>query len=122
MLRWRCRLHPHLRGGRDGCLHPWNGRHLSPLSISQQIGGAVGLAALVAVASHGIGYGAVPGPTLNDIVDRLRLVGVLEGAVAVLGGLVALLLRNRTQYVSPATVTDGASGDTSTDEVAVATS
>ncbi|CAI7974662.1 Major facilitator superfamily MFS_1 [Frankia sp. Hr75.2] len=63
-------------------------------STSQQIGGAVGLAALIAVANHGLDYNAVPGPTLDEIVDGLRWAGVLAGALSVVGGFVALILKS----------------------------
>ncbi|MBL7502383.1 MFS transporter [Frankia sp. CNm7] len=53
----------------------------SAASTSMQIGGAVGLAALVAVANHGIDYGGVPAPTGAEIVDGLQLAGVISGIV-----------------------------------------
>lgn len=56
-------------------------------STSQQVGGAVGLAALVAVANHGIHYGSVPPPSAGDIVHGLRLAGVIAGLLTVVSSL-----------------------------------
>ncbi|WP_368861998.1 MFS transporter [Frankia gtarii] len=84
-------------------------------STSQQIGGAVGLAALVAVANHGLDYNAVPGPTLDEIVDGLRVAGVLAGALSVVGGFVALFLESRKTADAPA---GAASADDEDEEVA----
>ncbi|MFE4177056.1 MFS transporter [Streptomyces sp. NPDC056909] len=75
----------------------------SMASTSMQIGGAVGLAALVAVANHGIDYNAQPGPTPVDIVDGLQLAGVIAGVVVAVGALFTLffLKKNPTPPEAP---------------------
>ncbi|MFI6643560.1 MFS transporter [Streptomyces sp. NPDC050504] len=58
-------------------------------ATAQQIGGAVGLALLIAVANAGL-TGASPA---SDVVANLRTAGWLGAAVSVAGAAVALLLR-----------------------------
>jgi sugar phosphate permease len=62
------------------------------VSTSQQVGGAVGLAALVAVANAGldVGEGAVPAA---DLVAGLRTAGWVAAAVTVGGAFLVLRLK-----------------------------
>lgn len=69
------------------------------VSTSQQVGGAVGLAALVAVANAGldVGAGAVPAA---DLVAGLRTAGWVAAAVTV-GGAFLILRLKRAQRREP---------------------
>ncbi|WP_409467275.1 hypothetical protein [Streptomyces sp. HC307] len=69
-------------------------------STTQQIGSAVGLAVLVAVASHGTHV--ADGPAL---VPGLRTAGYTAAALTLLGAAVALTLR-RNNTSRPATDSD----------------
>ncbi|BCB87312.1 MFS transporter [Phytohabitans suffuscus] len=66
------------------------------VSTSQQIGGAVGLAVLVAVANAGLdaGAGAVPAA---DLVAGLRTAGWVAAAMTVAGAFLVLRLRRAEQ-------------------------
>lgn len=62
-------------------------------STAQYLGSAVGLAALVAVANTGVG----PDPSVDSIVDGLRLAGWVAAAVTLVGAaLAAVVLRPQT--------------------------
>ncbi|GAA4165663.1 MFS transporter [Phytohabitans flavus] len=66
------------------------------VSTSQQIGGAVGLAALVAVANAGIDVGAGAAPAA-DLVAGLRTAGWVAAVVTVAGAFLILLLKRADQ-------------------------
>ncbi|MFC0532229.1 MFS transporter [Phytohabitans kaempferiae] len=63
------------------------------VSTAQQIGGAVGLAALVAVANAGLDVHAGPVPAA-DLVAGLRTAGWVAAVVTVAGAFVTLLYRS----------------------------
>ncbi|MBE1537529.1 MFS transporter [Actinomadura algeriensis] len=60
-------------------------------STAKEIGGAMGLAVFVAVATAGLAAGAPAAPA--EILDGLHAAGWTAAAVTVLGGLIALVLR-----------------------------
>ncbi|MFI1104930.1 MFS transporter [Streptomyces melanogenes] len=60
----------------------------SAVSTTQQVGGAMGLAALVAVANHGLDFDGATPPSAGDIVDGLQLAGVIAGALVAVSALV----------------------------------
>jgi MFS family permease len=66
-------------------------------STALQIGGAVGLAALVAVANAGLG----PNPGRADVVDGLRTAGWAAAALAVASAVVALALKRSERQPHP---------------------
>ncbi|WP_256789722.1 MFS transporter [Frankia sp. AvcI1] len=74
-------------------------------STSQQVGSAVGLAAIVAVANSGLDLGVGGAPTPDSVVDGLRVGGLVSAVTAVvISVVVALLLRDRPSAASsPAT-------------------
>ncbi|UED87482.1 MFS transporter [Streptomyces profundus] len=61
-------------------------------STAQQIGAAVGLAVIVAVANAGLDTGASDLPT-GEVVDGLRTAGLVGAGIAVAGALIALAIR-----------------------------
>ncbi|MDI3422651.1 MFS transporter [Streptomyces luteolus] len=63
-------------------------------STAQQVGGAVGLAVLVAVANSTF-TGTYLDAAKDDVVSGLRLSGLVGGALLILGGLLALALTPR---------------------------
>ncbi|MCK9896239.1 MFS transporter [Frankia sp. AgB32] len=67
-------------------------------STSQQVGSAVGLAVIVAVANSGLGAASRP----DDVVHGLRVGGVVAAiTAAVVSVLVGLLLRDRPTAAAP---------------------
>jgi EmrB/QacA subfamily drug resistance transporter len=63
-------------------------------STAQQIGAAVGLAAILVIASYGLDVSAgAPAPDAAEVVDGLRMAGWVAAGAAVLGALVALNLK-----------------------------
>ena len=58
---------------------------------SQQIGGALGLAALIAIADRSIATGGMP--TSSVLIDGLRSAGWVAGAASAAGALIAFLLK-----------------------------
>ncbi|MDA5142607.1 MFS transporter [Streptomyces sp. AD681] len=60
-------------------------------TTARQIGGAVGLAALVAVANTTVDVDTTGVPPLGDLTDGLRLAGVVGAIVTVAGSFLALL-------------------------------
>uniref|UniRef100_A0AAU1ZV95 MFS transporter n=1 Tax=Streptomyces sp. NBC_00093 TaxID=2975649 RepID=A0AAU1ZV95_9ACTN len=83
----------------------------SMASTLAQIGGAVGLAALVAVANHGIDYDAAPAVT--DIVDGLQLAGVIAGIVVAVGAVITFFFLKDPE---PPTAAVAESGVTEADQ------
>jgi MFS family permease len=76
-------------------------------STALQIGGAVGLAALVAVANAGLG----PAPAPAELAAGLRTAGWAAGALAVAAGILALALpRSRAAQVEGAEVAGAEAG------------
>jgi predicted MFS family arabinose efflux permease len=71
-------------------------------STFQQVGAAVGLAALVAVANAGLDLHAAVAPAATAVVDGLRTAGWVTAAATVTGALLALLLRHQPQPTAPA--------------------
>lgn len=63
-------------------------------STAQQVGGAVGLAALVAVANSTF-TGTYVDAAKEDVVSGLRMAGVAGGVLLILGGLLALALKKQ---------------------------
>ncbi|MEV0599022.1 MFS transporter [Streptomyces sp. NPDC050315] len=63
-------------------------------STAQQVGGAVGLAVLVAIANSTF-TGTYAEAAKADVVAGLRLAGLVGGALLVLGGLLALILKKQ---------------------------
>ncbi|MFC9330334.1 MFS transporter [Kitasatospora sp. NPDC057015] len=61
-------------------------------STSQQVGGAMGLAALIAVANSTLPT-STAGAAAADIVDGIRLAGVIGGAATVIGAFFALAIK-----------------------------
>ena len=61
-------------------------------STAQQVGGAVGLAVLVAIANSTF-KGTYVTAAKADVVDGLRLAGVIGAGLLVLGGILALALK-----------------------------
>ncbi|GHD45631.1 MFS transporter [Streptomyces galbus] len=62
-------------------------------NASQQIGGAAGLAALVAIANAGLDVSADAHPAVSAVADGLRTATWIGGAAAVIGGLLAFTLK-----------------------------
>ncbi|MYS24420.1 drug resistance transporter, EmrB/QacA subfamily [Streptomyces sp. DvalAA-14] len=83
-------------------------------TTARQIGGAVGLAALVAVANARIHVPAHGVPPLSDLTDGLRVAGLVGAGVTVLGSFLALLHHRPAPAAKPA-----AEPATATDEAAV---
>lgn len=74
-------------------------------STAQYLGSAVGLAALVAVATAGVG----PDATSDSIVAGLRLAGLVAAALTLAGAvLAAIVLRPRTETAVPKAQTENA--------------
>ncbi len=62
-------------------------------TTSQQLGGAIGLAVLVAIANAGLQAGTAPAP--SAVVEGLRMALWIGGITSVAGGLLAFLLKPR---------------------------
>lgn len=69
-------------------------------TTSQQIGGAAGLALLVAVATAGLSGDAAP---VADVADGLRTAMWIGGAASVIGGLLAFTLKKPGAAPAPET-------------------
>ncbi|MFJ1767920.1 MFS transporter [Amycolatopsis sp. NPDC088138] len=67
-------------------------------TTSQQIGGAIGLAALIAIANAGLDFSAGPSP--SAVVDGLRTALLVAGAATVVGGFLVLLVRKQKAAAS----------------------
>ncbi|MFD6278000.1 MFS transporter [Streptomyces sp. NPDC060209] len=74
-------------------------------SASQQIGGAAGLALLVALAAAGLPGNPGATPAIADVADGLRTAMAVGGAASVVGGLLAFTLRKPRIAAAP-TVTE----------------
>lgn len=72
------------------------------VSTAQQVGGAVGLAVLVAIANSTF-VGSYAEAAKADVVSGLRTAGLVGGAFLVLGGLLALALEKRRPTADDAT-------------------
>ncbi|MDT3398011.1 MFS transporter [Streptomyces sp. B1866] len=72
------------------------------VSTAQQVGGAMGLAALVAIANHGLDYDHPPGPSASDIVDGLQNAGYVAAVLPIVGVLAALALKVAHHPQTPA--------------------
>jgi EmrB/QacA subfamily drug resistance transporter len=72
-------------------------------TTSQQIGGAIGLAVLVAIANAGLDLhpGTAPSPTA--VVEGLRVALGIGGLASVAGGLLAFLLKRRPKAAQDVT-------------------
>ncbi|MFI7364717.1 MFS transporter [Streptomyces sp. NPDC050149] len=70
-------------------------------STSQQIGGAAGLALLVAVATAGAAGDAGAAPAVAEVADGLRSAMWIGGAASALGGLLAFSLRRPPTAAGP---------------------
>lgn len=74
-------------------------------STSQQIGSAVGLAVIVAVANSGLDLGGGAVPSAADVVDGLRAGGLVSAiTAATIGVFIALALRDRPSTGVPVPV------------------
>jgi MFS family permease len=73
-------------------------------STSQQIGGAIGLAGLVAVANSTLHTETKIAGQLPDIVNGLHLAGWIGGAAAVLGAFFALGIKKTSTTTIPESV------------------
>ncbi|MFE1885188.1 MFS transporter [Streptomyces diastatochromogenes] len=62
-------------------------------SASQQIGGAAGLAVLVAIANAGLDLSSDAKPAVSAVADGLRTATWVGGVAAVVGGLLAFTLK-----------------------------
>ncbi|NEA40563.1 MFS transporter [Streptomyces sp. SID11385] len=62
-------------------------------NASQQIGGAAGLAVLVAIANAGLDVGSDAHPAVSAVSDGLRTATWIAGVAAVVGGLLAFTLK-----------------------------
>jgi EmrB/QacA subfamily drug resistance transporter len=84
-------------------------------TTSQQIGGAIGLAVLVAIANAGLNLhsGTVPSP--SAVVDGLRVALWTGGIASVAGGLLVFLFKKHRKTSQDATTSRG-----NTDEIGVA--
>ncbi|MFJ8751991.1 MFS transporter [Streptomyces sp. NPDC102441] len=71
-------------------------------STSQQIGGAVGLAALVAVANAGLDLSEGATPPLADVVDGLQVTGYVAAVVTIVAAAIALWFRPPAAPAAPA--------------------
>ncbi|WP_131736120.1 MFS transporter [Actinomadura roseirufa] len=76
-------------------------------TTSQQIGGAVGLAILLAIANAGLNHHAgTPGPTATQVVAGLHTALWVAAAAQLVGALVALTIKGRPVAGVPAAATD----------------
>jgi hypothetical protein len=64
-------------------------------TTSQQIGGAIGLAVLIAVANASLDLHSAAAPSPSAIVDGLRLALWIGGLASITGGLLAFLLKRQ---------------------------
>ncbi|MFC4034837.1 MFS transporter [Streptomyces polygonati] len=62
-------------------------------TASQQIGGAAGLAVLVAIATSGLHLASGGAPAVSDVAHGLRTAMWIGGAAAILGGFLAFTLK-----------------------------
>ncbi|MFE0106557.1 MFS transporter [Streptomyces sp. NPDC059009] len=83
-------------------------------STAQQVGGAVGLAILVAIANSTLVDGG-SGPTAASTVDGLRLAGLIAGATLIAGAVLALALKKPAAAGASDVV--ASSGDAAKDRV-----
>ncbi|GHH23518.1 MFS transporter [Streptomyces rubradiris] len=65
----------------------------APATTSQQIGGAAGLAVLVAIATAGLAGSAGAAPAVADVAEGLRTAMWIGGTASVIGGLPAFTLK-----------------------------
>ncbi|NML53640.1 MFS transporter [Streptomyces sp. R302] len=73
-------------------------------STSQQIGAAVGLAAILVIANSGLDLTAgAPAPADGDVIEGLRTAGWVTAAAALLGAVAALNLRKAPAAAPAAT-------------------
>lgn len=70
-------------------------------TTSQQIGGASGLALLVALATAGLAGDAGAAPAVADVADGLRTAMWVGGAASMAGGLLAVTLRKPQISAAP---------------------
>ncbi|MFF4255943.1 MFS transporter [Streptomyces sp. NPDC001663] len=63
------------------------------VSSFRQVGGAVGLAVLVAVANAGLDIGADAHPAVSDVIDGLRTSGWVAAGLTAVSAVLALALR-----------------------------
>jgi len=71
-------------------------------STSRQIGGAVGLAALVAVANAGLNVSPGAVRAVSDVAHGLRIAGYVAAIATIAGGLLALTLKRKPPAPAPA--------------------
>ncbi|MER7184661.1 MFS transporter [Streptomyces hyaluromycini] len=74
------------------------------VSTFRQVGGAMGLAVLVAVANAGLDIRAGAHPPVSDVIDGLRVSGWVAAALTALSALAALALRKPAPAPAPAPV------------------
>ncbi|MBO1414209.1 MFS transporter [Streptomyces sp. FH025] len=82
-------------------------------TASQQVGGAGGLAILVAIATSGLDLSSGAAPAVSAVADGLRTAMWIGGAASVLGGLLAFTLPK------PGAAAGAAAGDEADTEVPV---
>jgi MFS family permease len=70
-------------------------------TTSQQIGGAIGLAALVATANAGLNLQSGVTPTPSAVVEGLRVALWVGGLASMAGGLLAFLLKRQPTMPAP---------------------
>ncbi|MFE1958620.1 MFS transporter [Streptomyces sp. NPDC059479] len=75
-------------------------------STSQQIGGAVGLAVLVAVANAPLNGESSTGAPVASVIEGLRTAGFMAGGLLIVGSLLALALK-RQPAAAPSAGTPG---------------
>ncbi|KAA2259565.1 MFS transporter [Solihabitans fulvus] len=83
-------------------------------TTAQQIGGAVGLAALVAIANAGLGVGPEPTPAPSTVVNGLHAALWTAGAATLLGALLVLALK---RPAAPTAQRDNTAASNSTEAV-----
>jgi EmrB/QacA subfamily drug resistance transporter len=72
-------------------------------STSQQVGGAIGLAGLVAAANSTVSLAAAPGTQVSGVVDGIQLAGWIGGAATVVGAFFALGIKRVPAAPAPVT-------------------
>jgi MFS family permease len=92
-------------------------------NMSRQIGAAVGLAALVAVANAGLDLNAPVAAQAGDVVDGLRTSGLIAALISVVGAVIALAFRRPSPPAppTPEAATEPAVADSTPAEQAVKT-